>query len=71
MTFKVLVAYRLPAYMEMLSAFDVEVNKEERFWSKQEVTEKIRDKDAILCLLNTPVDKEVMDNAPRLKIISK
>ena len=70
MAFKVLVAYRIPAYLEMLSAFDVEVNSEERFWSKQEVIEKIRDKDAIICLLNTPVDKEVMDNAPRLKIIS-
>ena len=70
MVFKILLAYKLPKHTEMLSSFEVDSNLEERFLSKQEIIERIRDKDAVISLLNTPLDKEVLDNAPNLKIIS-
>ncbi|MEZ0345740.1 MAG: glyoxylate reductase [Infirmifilum sp.] len=38
--------------------------------SRQELIEKVRDKDALLCLLTDKIDAEVMDAAPNLKVIS-
>lgn len=38
--------------------------------SREELIKKIRDKDALLCLLTDKIDAEVMDAAPNLKVIS-
>ncbi len=37
---------------------------------REELIEKVRDKDALLCLLTDKIDAEVMDAAPNLKVIS-
>ena len=37
---------------------------------REELIEKVRDKDAVLCLLTDKIDAEVMDAAPNLKVIS-
>lgn len=50
---------------------DVEVHPSKE-WppSRQELIEKVRDKDALLCLLTDKIDAEVMDAAPKLKVVS-
>src|SRR5260370_1153054 len=44
----------------------------DRIWTKQELIDKLRAKsyNALYCLLTNPIDAEVMDAAPGLKIIA-
>lgn len=44
----------------------------DRIWSKAELTEKLREGnyDALYCMLTNPIDAEVLDAAPNLKIIA-
>src|SRR6476661_2167595 len=44
----------------------------DRIWTKQELIEKLRQDDynALYCLLTNPIDAEVLDAAPNLKIVS-
>jgi glyoxylate reductase len=73
MGYKVLVTRILPG-----KALDIlgrecsylEVNREERPMSKEEIMGRIRDMDGLLCLLTDRIDSEIMDSAPNLKIIS-
>ncbi len=50
---------------------DIEVHQSKE-WppSREELIEKIKDKDGILCLLTDKIDAEVMDAAPNLKVVS-
>jgi len=50
---------------------DIEVH-ESKEWppSREELINKVKDKDGLLCLLTDKVDSEVMDAAPNLKVIS-
>jgi len=50
--------------------FDVSVNPEDRVLEKNEIISHIRDKEALLCLLTDTIDKDVIQAAPRLKVIS-
>ncbi|MCD6146878.1 MAG: D-glycerate dehydrogenase [Thermoplasmata archaeon] len=38
--------------------------------SKEEIIEKVRDKEGLLCLLTDPIDKDVFNAAPKLRAIS-
>lgn len=69
---KVLVTHRLlPEAIAYLQEYvDFEVGTQEAFLSKEELLEKVKDKEGILPLLTAPIDKDVMDAAPRLKIIA-
>lgn len=70
---KVFVAGKIPqkGLEKLQQEFDVELYDEsERLISEAELKEKIKDKDALLSLLSTPVNKEAIDNAPHLKIIA-
>src|SRR5215467_14179888 len=49
---------------------DVEVNPEDRILSKKELVEKLRDKDGALTLLTDAVDLEVLQSAPKLKVVA-
>ena len=49
---------------------DLEIGAESRNLSKEELIDKIRDKKGVLALLVDHIDKQVMDAAPELKIIS-
>ncbi len=51
--------------------FEVEVGSYERNLSKQEIIQKIKDKSALISLLADPIDKEVIESAPNLKIIAQ
>ena len=60
-----------PGMSMLKECCEVEVhNSKEWPPSREELIEKVRDKDAILCLLTDKIDAEVMDAAPNLKVIS-
>jgi glyoxylate reductase len=69
---KILVTGRLPdEVMERLAAVcDMEANREDRPMERQQVLDKIADRDGLLSVITDRVDAELMDRAPNLKIIS-
>ncbi len=69
---KVFVTRRIPEKgLKMLEErYDVDVNPHDRVLTKDEIIEGVKDTDALLCLLTDPIDKEVIDAGPKLKIIS-
>src|SRR5947207_10636741 len=51
----------------------LDINPEpDRIWTKPELIDRLRtgNYNALYCLLTNPIDAEVMDAAPRLKIIA-
>ena len=50
--------------------FDVEVNDLDRELTYEELKEKIKGKDGVLCLLSDKIDGELMDTEPRIKIFA-
>lgn len=70
---KVLVAGEIPEkglqYLEE-NFDDVDVFKGDKLITKDELIKRIADKDALISLLSTNVDKDVIDAAPNLKIIA-
>ncbi|MBT2727352.1 2-hydroxyacid dehydrogenase family protein [Bacillus sp. ISL-75] len=69
---KILVAGEIPHKgLELLSKDHlVEVFTGEKLITEEELKERIKDKDALLSLLSTSVTKDVIDQAPHLKIIA-
>lgn len=69
---KVLVTSDIPIEgIELLqSYFDVKVYNSNCGIKREELIENIRDKQAVLCLLSDIIDKEVMDSASELKVVS-
>jgi glyoxylate reductase len=69
---KVLVTHRL--LLEVITYLkehvDLEIGTQKAFLTKEELIEKVKDKEGILSLLTAPIDKDVMDAAPKLKIIA-
>lgn len=49
---------------------DMELNTADVRLSKQELIDKIRDKEGLLCLLTDTIDAEVLNSSPRLKIVA-
>src|SRR6516162_483789 len=49
---------------------EVELNSEERILSKKELIDRLRDKDGALTLLTDAVDLEVLQSAPKLKVVA-
>jgi len=68
---KVLVTHRLlhEAIAYLKEHVDLEVGTQKAFLTKEELIEKVKDKEGILSLLTAPIDKDVMDATPTLKII--
>lgn len=69
---KVLVTHRLlhEAIEYLNKHVDLEVGTQKAFLTKEELIEKVKDKEGILPLLTARIDKDVMDAAPMLKIIA-
>ncbi len=69
---KVFVTRRIPEKgLKMLEErYDVKVNPHDRVLTKEEIIEGVKGADALLCLLTDPIDREVIDAGPKLKIIS-
>ena len=74
MTKKVFIARKIPEEGVKLlkkAGLYVEINdSEDKILSKKELIKKIKDKDALLCLLTDKIDEEVLSSNPNLKIIA-
>jgi lactate dehydrogenase-like 2-hydroxyacid dehydrogenase len=67
----IFVTRRIPQPgLDLLTDFDVTVNPEDRVLTKQEVIAGAKGKDAVLCLLTDPIDSEIMDAVPTVKIFA-
>jgi len=61
----------LPAGLRLLQEkCDVEVYAGEQAIPRDILLEKVRKIDGLLCLLSDPIDRDIIDNAPSLKVIS-
>ncbi|MCF7917975.1 D-glycerate dehydrogenase [Candidatus Gracilibacteria bacterium] len=70
---KVYIARPIPqnAYQILRDGgLDVEINPENRILTKSELIQKLQGKDILLSLLTDPVDGEVLDGAPSVKLVS-
>ena len=61
----------IPEVIEYLDKYvELEMGAINRSLSKEELKKKIRDKEGIICLLTDRIDREIIDSAPKLKIIA-
>lgn len=69
---KVLVAGEIPqkGLDDLTQYFEVDVFEGTKLITKEALIDRIQDKDALVSLLSTNVDKEIIDAAPNLKIIA-
>ncbi len=69
---KVFITGEIPTEgLEMLQEhFEVEVFEGDQLITKDTLLQKVTDVDAIICPLSTNIDKEIIDQAPNLKIIA-
>lgn len=49
---------------------DLELNIEDKKWNEDQIIDRIKDKTALLCLISDKINKNIIDNAPNLKVIS-
>ncbi len=70
---KIYVTRHLPtvAFDKLVAACDVEIWDEEFPPSYELLTEKVADKDGLVCLLTDKIDANLMDAGPNLKVISQ
>jgi len=70
---KIYVTRHLPeaAWDELAAACDVEIWDEEFPPPYELITQQIKDKDGLICLLTDQIDANLMDQAPKLKVISQ
>ena len=71
-TYSVLVTRKIPqSGLDLLSEkCELEVYPEDRPIPRQELLRKITAVDGLLCLLSDSIDRDVLDAAPRLKVVS-
>ncbi len=46
--------------------YDVEMNTLDRDYTYEELTEKVKGKDAVLCMLSNRIDAALMDSEPKV-----
>jgi D-3-phosphoglycerate dehydrogenase len=69
MACKILVTRRIPEEgLRALGGCDVEVSDSPL--TREEIIERVKDKDGLICLLSETIDREVMDAAPALRVIA-
>jgi glyoxylate reductase len=67
----VFVSRRIPQPgLDLLKDFNMTMNPEDRVLTKQELITGAKGKDAVLCLLTDPIDAEIMDALPTVKIFA-
>ena len=69
---KVLITGRLPEEIITLIKKDheIEINKEDHPIDRQKMLDSIGDKQGLLCMITDQIDKELVDRAPHLKMVS-
>jgi len=50
--------------------YDIDVNPDNRVLTKKEIINGLQGKDGLLCLLTDPIDKDVINSEPKLKMIA-
>jgi len=62
----------VPGAIDLLEKYcDTEVNTEDRVLSKKELMERVKGKDAVLCLLTDNIDDDIFEAAgPQCKIFA-
>lgn len=67
----VYITRKLPVTIgDMFSKHNIEYETAEAMPSKLELLSGVRNADAVISLLTDPIDREVIDNAPKLKVIA-
>jgi len=68
----ILVTRKLPdaALQKLADYFEITLNQEDKVLNKNEIIQAIPNKDALLCLLTDPIDKQVIEAGSKLKVIS-
>ena len=59
-----------PGLKLLLRKFTLEINPYNRVLTKEEIIKGAQGKDGILCLLTDPIDKDVINSEPKLKMIA-
>jgi len=69
---RVLVTRRIPdpALDLLMKECEVEINEEDRVLDKEEIIRRVRDKNALLCMLTDHIDTQVMDEGRNLQVIA-
>ena len=69
---KVFVTRRIPeSGLELLRIeHEIEVNLHDRVLTKEEIIERVKGKDGLLCLLTDPIDRDVIFSEHKLKMIA-
>ena len=69
---KVLITNRLPKKIEekFLESFDCDYNDSLDYLSREELLEKSKDAEVIVCPLSEKIDEEIIENAKNLKLIA-
>jgi glyoxylate reductase len=49
---------------------EVEANYEDRPIERERLLQAIKDKDGLLCMISDTIDTELLDRAPRLRVIA-
>lgn len=70
--YKVLLTREMPgpAMEKLKKEVDLEYVSEETKLTKQEIIDRIRDKDGVISMLDDPIDADVINAAPNLRVIS-
>uniref|UniRef100_A0A7E4UN45 Glyoxylate reductase/hydroxypyruvate reductase n=1 Tax=Panagrellus redivivus TaxID=6233 RepID=A0A7E4UN45_PANRE len=68
--FKVVITEKEPPYNKIKEIAEVYQNPNGGSLARDILLEQSKDADAILCLLRDKIDKELLDNAPKLKVVS-
>ena len=69
---KIFITRRIPEKgLSLLTRrYDVEMNEEERQLSRNEIMDRVRQCDGLVCLLSDKIDRKVMEISDQLKVIS-
>jgi len=72
LNYSVFVTRKIPqAGLDLLKKkCHIEVNPHDRVLTKEEIIEGLKGKDALLCLLTDPIDKDIILSNPGIKVIS-
>jgi glyoxylate reductase len=69
---KILITGHIPDHFitELSKNFDVEVNPADRPMERKEILRAVEDKEGLLSMITDVVDPELLDRAPRLRMIA-
>lgn len=69
---KVFISGKIPRVAQNILSqeFEVSMHDDLRLLSKEEIIKGLEGKDALLCLLSDPIDAEIIDSNPNLRVIA-